>query len=1191
MIQDGLNSLFGGSEPDDLDMWLGFGQDQWWKDWDDATGGSQQKGMFTALSHDFGTDFGTEEQGTELENLLLDYMNQKFDVIEEQFGISAEQIFSKENLEALQAEGKQIDIHLGDVQDLISGENGVQGLLDAFDKEVMDLYGGTIAKELAKTDRFQKISAQLGMSAEEIAKFEAGLASSEDIEAINQRIQEIQESFAQIRPQLFPDINASNIAGLFASAVGDAVQQIESGGNADFGAIGRAVSESLQDSMRNSVMNMSMNRVSQAFEQMYNPFMDQVISTLTTGAGIEDLQTAFAQIQQIDVSGVSAGITEVFTALQTGQNIDWADFERRYGDEFSTLFESASDPISAAAEPIDKAAEGIEGAALSLEDAAANLNEAASAMGGASAEPARKTLMSASEGLWRVPEKEMLALIHKDEIVVPAHEADYVRTYLKSRGRSFDEGYNYNFSGSGAFGGGLSYKGTGNGQKQQDKGFDWGAAYAEDKKQLREYMKSVTERRYQLELDDLDDISRIRKEMNDQFASERHELLAIRGVEEDSAEYKELVAVQTEELNRALAEAEKKLKETSDAAKLDIETRKLIAQGRDEEAEAMRLEAEQAREVSDLRAQLLQQGMPEEDVNAMIADLQDVQAMETARIEQQKAWAAEYEETEGKIRKLRATGDSKAAEDMAFRLAQEKEYNEAIAAGATAEELAELATMQAIEATARKAELERQERERLEDLSLQIASLNPATKKAAEWQSMLTKHSRSLAQAQRDGASAAEINAIAQKNLAERQQWIAQQVDSLADQYSGLESRYLKAIGRDDLADAFDLVTKHQQEYNKAVADGASDAYLARLKTVQEAEVQAWLNEQQRKNLEEAKENAEGLAEVYKGLAESLKETQRSLMMGDLSTLSKEKKLSALGSEWDTTLKKAQLGDKDAMSELSELAQEYADAAREYFGSTEGYAEIYNKIQSGLGDTADTAGRIGKKKSDEAKALDRQIELLTVITDDLPRQGDLQASLDWAQNKRQEIVDLAEDEISEITTLTNTVVTQSEKEISAIRAVEGEVTDLYNLSDTHFRSQAALPGAIDDFSDAVNLFTSRLEGGSPDDDGDVPQYASGGFHSGGPFIAGENGAEFVVGGPARIWNKGDTTDILAGALGLSKEGVSTQKGTNSRLEKLITVMQVGLTKLLELEEDQARNLSELSADAQLHAAKPKERAA
>ncbi len=47
--------------------------------------------------------------------------------------------------------------------------------------------------------------------------------------------------------------------------------------------------------------------------------------------------------------------------------------------------------------------------------------------------------------------------------------------------------------------------------------------------------------------------------------------------------------------------------------------------------------------------------------------------------------------------------------------------------------------------------------------------------------------------------------------------------------------------------------------------------------------------------------------------------------------------------------------------------------------------------------------------------------------------------------------------------------------------------------------------------------------------GGIPAFASGGMHSGGLRLVGENGPELEATGPSRIYNKRDTMDMLSGA--------------------------------------------------------------
>lgn len=197
----------------------------------------------------------------------------------------------------------------------------------------------------------------------------------------------------------------------------------------------------------------------------------------------------------------------------------------------------------------------------------------------------------------------------------------------------------------------------------------------------------------------------------------------------------------------------------------DYRVRTLRAQGAKAEADAMEFELQQSRE----RAALLKELGDQAKTSAgkrVIAALDEAQAAErlarAAEIARQKAEALE----DLQVRLLRATGAGREADDLAFALQQQREYNQAVRDGADATYLAMLAQVQAAEAAERLAQVERDRTRRMEDLDIRFRQAIGADTREAE---LVITHLREMADAMRAGADDAELAALAQVHLAEMQ--------------------------------------------------------------------------------------------------------------------------------------------------------------------------------------------------------------------------------------------------------------------------------------------------------------------------------------------------------------------------------------------------------------------------------------
>ncbi|MEI6002747.1 phage tail tape measure protein, partial [Paraburkholderia bengalensis] len=88
---------------------------------------------------------------------------------------------------------------------------------------------------------------------------------------------------------------------------------------------------------------------------------------------------------------------------------------------------------------------------------------------------------------------------------------------------------------------------------------------------------------------------------------------------------------------------------------------------------------------------------------------------------------------------------------------------------------------------------------------------------------------------------------------------------------------------------------------------------------------------------------------------DSLTSLKQSLKLGDLSTLSPQDKYLAEKKLFNETSAKAAAGDKDAQSQLPQVAQDFLNASRAYNASSQAYVDDFNAVQSALDSNIATA--------------------------------------------------------------------------------------------------------------------------------------------------------------------------------------------------------------------------------------------
>jgi hypothetical protein len=194
-----------------------------------------------------------------------------------------------------------------------------------------------------------------------------------------------------------------------------------------------------------------------------------------------------------------------------------------------------------------------------------------------------------------------------------------------------------------------------------------------------------------------------------------------------------------------------------------------------------------------------------------------------------------------------------------------------------------------------------------------------------------------------DAAAAAQIKAL-----------IAQYTDALT---SGLQERLNTANGKSYLNDATALLKQHQADLVSAAELGNDPAVLAQISAVFQAEAQKIVQDAGLvgDSFEDFIAQFPELADVVKQATvditasiKTISDYLASLQVGSNSILSPQDQLNAAQAQFSQQLGLAQGGDTDALGSITKYADTLLNQAKSYYGSSEGYAGIYQAVSAAL---------------------------------------------------------------------------------------------------------------------------------------------------------------------------------------------------------------------------------------------------
>lgn len=254
-------------------------------------------------------------------------------------------------------------------------------------------------------------------------------------------------------------------------------------------------------------------------------------------------------------------------------------------------------------------------------------------------------------------------------------------------------------------------------------------------------------------------------------------------------------------------------------------------------------------------------------------------------------------------------------------------------------------------------------------------------------------------------------------------------------------------------------------------------------------------------------------------VGKQLKSYVDSLKVGSLSALTPAEQMGEALRQYEETLAKARGGDKDAQGALQNIANSYLTLAQSY--SPGMYSAIFDTVTKQL----DALG--GSLISEAQAEVNRQQALISAAEAANGLSAEQIAKLTTLQSAVDKMVATADVKI----TTTNAELAIANAKLSSIDALLASVNDVW----TYLPEQQAgmFDGGVNRIIEALvglpKEFARNIAAVVGVDVSTVPGFASGGVHSGGWRIVGERGPELEFTAPSRIYNNGQSSQMLAQA--------------------------------------------------------------
>ncbi len=375
------------------------------------------------------------------------------------------------------------------------------------------------------------------------------------------------------------------------------------------------------------------------------------------------------------------------------------------------------------------------------------------------------------------------------------------------------------------------------------------------------------------------------------------------------------------------------------------------------------------------------------------------------------------------------------------------------------------------------------------------------------------------------------------------------------------------------LEDASATEEKARQKVDEAKS-ALRDAY-ERERDAYERERDAY--ERERREIQQTIGEIQQTIYKFDAFARSLKAFRQQLLIGNNSPLSLTQRQAEVERQFADVARRARLGDVDAIEELQGISSDYLAVSMDSAKSAEDYYRSFAKVKNVLEDTESLAQRQIDMAQRQIDMAQRQIDMAERQLDTAERQ------LEELQQQFHGLIDINESVLSveqavrnvnsAISGLAAATISKGSAEDEAKKAIEiykeqlnqqqialnaiggdtsaansaaaNEVMALYesigrvgNLapSQAEIAYWARQDLSIDELRRAF-LTAASGETGIYASSAEIAQellkgisgYASGGVHSGGLRIVGENGPELELTGPSRIWSAEQTQRMLSGS--------------------------------------------------------------
>jgi hypothetical protein len=211
------------------------------------------------------------------------------------------------------------------------------------------------------------------------------------------------------------------------------------------------------------------------------------------------------------------------------------------------------------------------------------------------------------------------------------------------------------------------------------------------------------------------------------------------------------------------------------------------------------------------------------------------------------------------------------------------------------------------------------------------------------------------------------------------------------------------------------------------------------------------------------------------------------------------------------------LGDEEAIAELQTVAAQQLNVSKDAAGSAEDYARSALRTLAEVQTVESVASRHADIARQQLEALTTQVEALITINESVLSVVDAIAGLKTAQTVQASASAAA----SGGSGSTFDAEAYLRNKTASLNAPGAKQPDFYTPSDgswSVFDTASAIAMA------GMTLEEHYLKYGIKEG---IRGYASGGMHSGGLRLVGENGPELEVTGPSRIWNAEDTRNLLS----------------------------------------------------------------